>query len=156
MTAQNGTSTSWTQEQDDFLKEQYRAISAKAIGIRIGKSRNAVIGRAHRLGLGKPYQEVFGEGRAIRQHIRAPRKNRGDKSGPELFYRRLKPVKAVKMTEAEIVPLNGVGVKMWELESSHCRWVVGEPKDLTFCGQPKQSGSSYCSCHANISVRDKK
>lgn len=155
MTAQNGTSTNWTQEQDDFLKEQYRVLSKTAIAARLGKTKNSVIGRAYRLGISRPYQEVLEERQANSKRFR-PRKSRGDKSGPELFYRRLKPVKAVKMTEAEIVPLNGVGVKMWELESSHCRWVIGEPKDLTFCGHPKQSGSSYCSCHSSISVRDKK
>lgn len=157
MSEQSAPSTSWTKEQDDFLREQYRAISAEAIAQRIGKTRNAVIGRANRIGLSKSYGEVFGRGAPHSPYKKKPRKSQGghNATGPELFYRKPRAVKVVKMAEADISPLNGVGVKMWELESRHCRWVVGEPKDLTFCGHNKHNGSSYCENHSALSTQRK-
>ena len=43
----------WTEEHDALLKREYGKgrLSAGDIGGRMGRSRNSVIGRAHRLGL---------------------------------------------------------------------------------------------------------
>jgi hypothetical protein len=38
-------------------------------------------------------------------------------------------------------------VLLVDLESHHCRWPVSEPRDMLFCGRPKQDGSSYCPYH---------
>lgn len=155
MSEQSVALTSWTKEQDDFLREQYRQISKKAIGERLGKTKNAIIGRANRLGLTKPYREVFGHGDAPKQY-RRPRKSRGDELGPKCVDLRPKEKKPVKLTEAEIHPLNGVGVKIWEIEPKHCRWVVGEPSNLLFCGHNKEAGSSYCPDHTRLSKQEPK
>lgn len=155
MSEQSAVLTSWTQEQDDFIRAQYRAISTKAIGERLGKTKNAIIGRANRLGLTKPYREVFGHADAPKQY-RQPRKRRGDELGPERLNRRPKEKGSAKLTEADISPLNGVGVKIWEIENKHCRWVVGEPQDLLFCGHDKEAGSSYCLAHSRLSKQEQK
>lgn len=157
MSEQSAVSTNWTKEQDDFLKEQYRAISAAVIAERLGKTRNAVIGRANRLGLGRAYREVFGQTATHSPYRHKSRKGQGghNATGGELFYRKPKATRVVKMEEADIKPLNGVGVKMWELEPAHCRWVIGEPKDLTFCGNNKHTGTSYCEGHFAISTQRK-
>ena len=155
MSEQSAALTNWTQEQDDFLREQYRAISTRAIGERLGKTKNAIIGRANRLGITKPYREVFGYGDAPRQYRRA-RKSRGDGLGGKSLNRGAKEKGPEKLTEAEIHPLNGVGVKIWEIEPKHCRWVVGEPSNLLFCGHNKEAGSSYCPDHTRLSKQEPK
>lgn len=152
MSGQKTPSIKWTQEQDEYVKEQYRSISASAIGLRLGKSRSAVIGRAYRLGLGKPYSEVFGELATHSPYRYKPRKSASTdhKRGSEHFYRGVKAMPFIEASDA-VAPLNGVGVKIWDLGPKHCRWVVGEPKDLTFCGHPNHKGSSYCTTHFTTS-----
>jgi hypothetical protein len=161
MNGPNQFSTKWTPEQDEYVRQSYRVISARAIGAKIGFSKSAVIGRAHRIGLGKPYDEVFNTGTkygtkpkgAICQRINVVKRPTG-------FARmrqeapRVKKLPIPELNDS-IIPLNGVGVKMWELGSTNCRWVVGEPKDLTFCGHDKKAGSSYCEDHHNWTVSRK-
>ena len=148
MSGQKTPSIKWTQEQDDYVKEQYRSISASAIGLRLGKSKSAVIGRAYRLGLGRPYSEVFGELATHSPYRYKPRKSASTdhKRGSEHFYRGVKAMPFIEASDA-VAPLNGVGVKIWDLRDGHCRWVIGDPKDLTFCGHDKHGKSSYCNTH---------
>lgn len=152
MNGQKIPSIKWTQEQDDYVKEQYRSLSASAIGLRLGKSRCAVIGRAYRLGLGKPYAEVFGELATNSPYRYKPRKSASDdhKRGSKHFYRKVKAMPFIEASDL-MAPLNGVGVKIWDLGSNHCRWVIGDPKDLAFCGHDKHGKSSYCPTHFSLS-----
>jgi len=158
----NQHSTSWTPEKDEYVRENYRIISTKKIGEKLGFSKNAVIGRAHRLGLGKPYAEVFNVGTkygtkpkaSINQGIRMVKRATGC-----VRMRQENPPKMKKLPFPElndsIIPLNGTGVKLWELGGKGCRWVLGEPKDLMFCGHNSAAGSSYCQDHHNWTMNRK-
>jgi hypothetical protein len=44
----------WTPRQDSVLRQLWRQLPAQGIGARLGKTRDAVIGRARRLGLSTP------------------------------------------------------------------------------------------------------
>lgn len=161
----------WTAEDDDFLRQNYRTLSGSAIGKILNVSRMAVIGRANRIGLGRAVEELHKEFRikaAIRsraeeekRQLRKRRlidtgktsKERGNNKVRSAFYRSLREgYSREEAVNINIKPLNGVGVKMWELESNHCRWVIGEPKEMTFCGHAKHKGSNYCPEHYSISV----
>lgn len=49
---------------------------------------------------------------------------------------------------AEVDPLN---IAIVDLQDHHCRFVYGDnPATMTFCGQPKAEGSSYCRPHRTI------
>ena len=74
----------WKPSQDQILKKRWGRESASAIGQRIGKTKNAIIGRAWRLGLpnmagefgGGGYRTPEGEARriaAVKAHFRNPK-----------------------------------------------------------------------------------
>jgi hypothetical protein len=46
----------WTPRQDSVLRQYWRQLPARTIGGRLGKTKDAVIGRARRLGLAQPAQ----------------------------------------------------------------------------------------------------
>lgn len=137
MSGQSVVLIEWTPEQDDILRLHYRKTSATELAKRFGKTRNAVIGRANRLGLCLPYREKSGFPVKIR-------------------FRPPKVIKPVRPPKIKVIPLNGVGVKIWELEQNHCRWVAGEPQDLLFCGHDKEAGSSYCPTHTKLAKQESK
>lgn len=161
MNGSNQLSTKWTPEQDEYVRQNYRVISTRAIGAKLGFSKSAVIGRAHRIGLGRPYDEVFNTGTkygtkpkgTICQLVNVVKRPTG-------FARmrqeapRVKKLPIPELNDS-VIPLNGVGIKIWEHGDKNCRWVVGEPKDLTFCGHDKKAGSSYCEDHHNRTVSRK-
>lgn len=39
-----------------------------------------------------------------------------------------------------------------ELEPGQCRWPVNDGAPFLFCAAPSLRGSSYCACHASLSV----
>jgi hypothetical protein len=161
MLGQNQTSTNWNPERDEYVRQNYRTIPARKIGEALGVSKGAVVGRAHRIGLGKPYAEVFNRSTkyetkskpAIGYSVNVVKRP----TGFARMRQETPRVKKLPIPELNnsILPLNGVGVKIWELGSDHCRWVVGEPKELTFCGCSKCQGSSYCEDHHNWTVSRK-
>lgn len=154
-------STEWKPEEDAFIRENYRVISARAIGEKLGYSKNAVIGRANRIGLGKRYDEVF---RNISKPTRVPKatRNRINVVKRATDFARDKHDQAPRMKRQplpslnnSIQPLNGVGVSIWDLGMKSCRWMLGEPKELKFCGHEHRPGSSYCEDHHNWTVNRK-
>jgi GcrA cell cycle regulator len=49
-----GRRTTWTSAALDYLSEHYGRVTATEIAVRLGVSRSAIIGKAHRLGLCLP------------------------------------------------------------------------------------------------------
>jgi GcrA cell cycle regulator len=143
----------WTDERVAALKRLWaEGQSASQIAARIGGvSRNAVIGKVHRLGLAS---------RATRQRSRPPRPAKrpreqdrvpmGETSWPVLVV--FPPVKAFvparPVVEVADVP-PALRVKLLDLHDGQCRWPFGDPKtaDFGFCGCPQRHGSSFCENH---------
>lgn len=173
MTEAKAASTKWTDEETDFLRKNYRSYSCRVIAETLGKSRNAIIGKASRIGLTLPYDQVFGNPYGKVMAVDKMRKIVPDTptSADDFFSRNLlaivreknehlkKPKAAFhkyEPTENPVEPLNGVGVSLWDAKSTHCRWVLGEPKAMMYCGHTVQKGSSYCFTHSNISKSSSK
>lgn len=158
----------WTEQEEQFLRENYRRLPAKNLADALGRTRNSVIGRASRIGLSLARSEAFREARAARfaekrmpkivpdqptsandylsQNLLAVSSKRVDKTP------RQNPVytQAIKQ-DIKAEPLNGVGVSLWDARPNQCRWIIGEPKDMTFCGHEQRKGSSYCQSHFELS-----
>lgn len=115
--------------------------SASLIGLKIGKTRNAVIGKLNRMKKkGNPQPP-----RATTQAI--PRRN----ARPPL---QKKKVIAFVPKEQASLPQDQkarIGtLTLFELQPYSCRWPFGD-RDFTFCGDTKISGSPYCAEHTRLS-----
>lgn len=146
----------WTDERVDVLKRLWsEGLSASQIADRIGSiSRNAVIGKVHRLGLA---------GRANTARPKTPRTVRRDPSkearpmrtrvsgghqfGAPAFELAVDKVDAAY--EEIVIPLDERKTVL-DLLEGHCRWPIGDPQhtDFHFCGHKKVPGLPYCERHA--------
>lgn len=157
----------WTDERVDELKKLWtEGLSASQIAARLGGvTRNAVIGKVHRLGL---------SGRANTSHIkiiRPKRKNPGLAQKPARagapsfgsvaikthFEPAYEPDLSVflqpRAEDLAVPPENRV--TMATLTECSCRWPIGDPAsaDFYFCGQKKVPGTPYCEFHARIAFQ---
>lgn len=111
----------WTPELiDEITKLWNEGLTTAEIGKRIGVSKNAVIGKAHRLGLPprpSPIKRVV----RPRATIAPP---------PKPMPAPVRPT---------MVAVNGPG----------CKWPFGHPgeADFHFCGRPALVGKPYCAEH---------
>jgi hypothetical protein len=37
-----------------------------------------------------------------------------------------------------------------KLTPNCCKWVVGDPRSLTYCGEPVEPGTSWCPAHHKV------
>lgn len=113
-------------------------------------SRNAIVGKASRLGMpckGKHFPA------AKRDDGVAPKKPRARAVTADKPWRLppVKPPRAVTVLAcARIVPK---GIACVDLEPGHCRWPYGEA-DITFCGHERLPGQPYCQPHLHLSRGD--
>ena len=129
---------SWTDERVDQLKSLWtEGLSASQIARALGGvTRNAVIGKVHRLGLA---------GRAAPSRIERPRLP----SAPRLNIRMHAP-EPVVVEEDPIVMEDGNFATVLTINNAMCRWPIGDPSEneFHFCGRKPKTGSPYCEAHA--------
>jgi len=159
---------SWTDEIVEQLKQHWgEGKSASQIAGLLGHgfSRNAVIGKVHRLGLA-------GRAKSPSQAASRPRQPRTLLGGPRLGAARPSAVvprargatalaiapQALADTETQpfesvVVPMS-LRVTIVELKESMCRWPLGDPAspDFRYCGSPANSGP-YCPHHGALAYQ---
>lgn len=149
---------SWTDERVMLLKKLWiegktAAEIAKLIGG--GVTRNAVIGKAHRLKLSgriSPIQENARPEAGVARAVAAPRKS--PKSTVSKVSNR-EIIAPVHIPPVEENYCYGAGVQLVELKESMCRWPIGDPKEdgFKFCGGPSEEGLPYCSHHCRVAFQ---
>jgi GcrA cell cycle regulator len=146
----------WTAERTDLLKKLWHdGISAAAIAESLGQvTRNAVIGKVHRLGLAGRQAKPGGTSRPINRLNTAGRR-------PEVrsCLRPLIPQARAKRPRKpknppKLGPPPEAQITVATLTAHTCRWPEGDPKhtDFHFCGRAKAATGPYCPHHAVLSA----
>jgi len=121
----------WTEERVQRLTELWTAgYSARQIAEMLGDvTRNAVIGKANRLGLSKPTKSSI---------TRRRKREEGDQHERE-----------------EVVVGPEGGVSILTLTTSTCRWPIGHPgeENFFFCGARTKPGQPYCERHSRLAYQ---
>jgi GcrA cell cycle regulator len=144
----------WTEERVEVLKKLWLdGHSASQIAKQLGGvTRNAVIGKVHRLGL---------SGRATpsqpaRPAFKAPRPARPAPSSPHIQRRvadhHVAPTAVVRA--APYVEVPGTATVL-TLGAHMCKWPIGDPAtdDFTFCGRRASDDGPYCVDHARLAYQ---
>jgi len=144
------TLETWTAERVERLRICIDSgLTCSQIAAEIGVSRNAVIGKIHRLGLA-PGRPAAAAARVCPPRVRRPR----------LFGQR----QALRLIHAGATPANEAAFalvesaarcSLAELAQGKCRWPISDPgaTDFAFCGNDAVAGFSYCAGHARMAYR---
>jgi len=118
----------WNDEKLNKLKSLWdKGLPITKIGLELGVSRNAIAGKAHRIGLPKRNSPISKSG--------DPRKNNN---------------KADIQTDKEL-PLKLL-LRDVEWSRNRCCWPLGDPKlpGFSFCGTSIIPGRPYCEEHSKL------
>ena len=154
------TVLTWSDERVEQLKKLWEGgLSASQIAAELGNvTRNAVIGKVHRLGL---------SGRAKSPAAAAPRQrkprpaqhmmrvsrpvSRGNTALAHAFEVELE---TDPITYDNVVPMSQ-RLSLSQLNEATCHWPVGDPAspDFFFCGGKALTGLPYCAHHSRIAYQ---
>ena len=160
----------WTDERVELLKKLWsEGLSASAIAAELGGvTRNAVIGKVHRLGLSGRAKAPAPVPQRRTKPTRTPSHPMKATTTPPAVRGNtalaVEPaaVEAVDaQPEPETKPASDVVIAMservtiMELREHMCRWPLGDPgrEDFRFCGSRIAPGGPYCGHHAAIAYQ---
>jgi GcrA cell cycle regulator len=155
------TVLTWSDDRVEQLKKLWEAgLSASQIAAELGNvTRNAVIGKVHRLGL---------SGRAKSPSSAAPRQRKARPAAQQMM-RVSRPVSRGNTALAHafevemepdpvafdnVVPMSQ-RLSLLELNEATCHWPVGDPSspEFFFCGGKALAGLPYCAHHSRVAYQ---
>jgi len=159
----------WTDERVELLSKLWsEGLSASQIAAQLGGvSRNAVIGKVHRL-------KLSGRGRAATAAVR-PKKivsaNGGSKQAAPRMTRTVTTTIGATALQAQfdvepvarqvlrpvanvVVPISR-RLALTELTERTCKWPNGDPlsEDFSFCGNESGESGPYCGYHSKLAYQ---
>jgi len=141
----------WTAERIEQLRHCVtNGLTCSEIATEIGVSRNAVIGKIHRLGL-SPGRPAGAPAQGCPPRARRPRAPTQHRL-LRLAYTQTPDGEAIMFdtTVDSTQPCSLV-----DLAERKCRWPIGDPvkPDFAFCGNEAVTGFTYCIGHARMAYR---
>lgn len=163
----------WTDERVELLRKLWTdGLSASQIAAELGGvTRNAVIGKVHRLSLSGRAKPASTPVARTRKATVATSRPAAGASRPQTFSRplvagntALKPIahpiaeprRVTRQVEpAEVVVPISLHATILTLTEQTCKWPNGDPssEDFHFCGQRSKSGVPYCEYHSRIAYQ---
>ncbi|WP_106751692.1 GcrA family cell cycle regulator [Pannonibacter carbonis] len=161
---------SWTDERVELLKKLWSdGLSASQIAAELGGiTRNAVIGKVHRLGLSGRAKAVAPTAKPRRARTPASAAPSAPRpaQAPVAQSRGATALKMEPMEEAaldvqpqvepmaEVVPITERATILTLTERT-CKWPIGDPstQDFYFCGRHSDPGVPYCAHHCRIAYQ---
>ena len=144
----------WTNERiGELTKLWEQGLSASEIGKALGVSKNAVVGKAHRLNLPARPSPIKRGGsskpRSGKPTLMTPKPHGTKVTASSLHCRPAKPLVEEPEREPRRSPILNRRATRTASGSSECLWPIGDPgdKDFHFCGEPSVSGKPYCEAH---------
>jgi GcrA cell cycle regulator len=149
---------SWTDERVELLKRLWQdGLSASQIAAELGGvTRNAVIGKVHRLGLsgrGQPTSSIKRQRRVHPAGVRRPRALTVGNLALKPSYDAL-PEPELQPRRNVVVPIPKK-LSIFQLTESTCKWPIGDPsrEDFHFCGHDSLENLPYCEYHAGVAYQ---
>ena len=173
---------SWTDERVEILTKMWaEGNSASQIAKELGGvTRNAVIGKVHRLGLSNrattstsnksesKTKSTPKSGSKARQKARKPEVTEpktdnvtslrrqiipaGQPLPPQPSANEISPEALARVSEIE---KKAKKLSLLELTEKTCKWPIGDPatSKFWFCGHPSEQGKPYCETHISIAFQ---
>jgi GcrA cell cycle regulator len=156
----------WTDEIVEQLKQHWmdgKSASQIASLLGNGVTRNAVIGKVHRLGLaGRAKTPSSGASRPRRlappaHRVAGPRLSPAPRMMRGATALAIAPQALSELEQPEfesvVVPMS-LRVTIIELKESMCRWPLGDPtsSEFRYCGSPTACGP-YCAYHGGLAYQ---
>ncbi len=158
----------WTVEREDLLKKLWlQGLSASQIAYMMeGFTRNAIIGKAHRLNLPKRSPSTSARPKARRARSKPSLARIGGAASVAArvslspnetrYYNRTELELERSIFETEHAQVSAEErVTLLTLGSRTCKWPIGDPgdEDFHFCSRDAQSSGSYCSFHHRLAYQ---
>ena len=130
----------WDDEMDKIVLENYNKMPAKQIAKLLGVTKNAVIGRAKRLGLSRTKEA------RVKSHKPLSPFGSWRRKWLDRIQRMFRP-----RPEPVTVVFTPGGITIMDLTEATCRWPVsGTGADMMYCGGEVHKEQSYCLEHCRI------
>ena len=155
---------SWTDERVELLRQHWiegKSASQIAGLLGHGLTRNAVIGKVHRLGLAgrakAPSSAAPRPRQAPQQRIATPRPAAAPRMVHGATALAVSPLtvtdEEAEAFESVVLPMS-LRVTIVDLKEAMCRWPLGDPTspDFRYCGSPSMDGP-YCAHHSRLAYQ---
>lgn len=156
----------WTEERVETLRKLWAdGLSASQIAAQLGSvSRNAVIGKVHRLKLSSrgrstaaaPRVKKASSGAATAKVVKTVARPVAATIGANALQIAFdaEPVARYRPIEDVVVPISRA-LKLVELTERTCKWPNGDPlsENFSFCGNESGETGPYCKYHARVAFQ---